>query len=244
MRKLAILLVAASSLWAQRPVTSPSGYGRILFPGGGGPSATGGAGFGRVLSPGMPNPPSVAAPVNSNVGMTFVGGPPPINESNRRGGRSQGVIGVPMFVGGYNAFDPNWNWGYGTPYSQPAQFVVPAEPRPDSPVVIVNQYFNSDASGTRPVPQLPNAPEPSGVPQPSSAGNASLAGDRDRDTIFMIAMKDHSIYAASAYWVEDGTLNYITIQGDPNSVSMDLVDRDLSQRLNRDRRIPFGLPSR
>jgi hypothetical protein len=39
-------------------------------------------------------------------------------------------------------------------------------------------------------------------------------------------------------------LSYVTIQGDQNSVSMDLVDRDLSQRLNRDRHVAFGLPAR
>ena len=68
------------------------------------------------------------------------------------------------------------------------------------------------------------------------------AENQDKDTIFLIAMKDHTIYAASAYWVEDGTLNYVTIQGSQNSASMDLVDRDLSRRLNRDRKVAFGLP--
>jgi hypothetical protein len=56
-------------------------------------------------------------------------------------------------------------------------------------------------------------------------------------------MKDTTIYAASSYWVEANTLNYITLQGNQNQVSMDLVDRDLSRRLNRDRSVAFGLPS-
>ena len=51
------------------------------------------------------------------------------------------------------------------------------------------------------------------------------------------------IYAAKAYWVEDRTLNYITVQGSQNSASLDLVDRELSQRLNRNRSVAFGLPN-
>jgi hypothetical protein len=64
----------------------------------------------------------------------------------------------------------------------------------------------------------------------------------DFKNVFLIAMKDHTIYAANSYWVENNTLNYITIQGDQNSASLDLVDRELSQRLNRDRKVGFGLP--
>lgn len=60
--------------------------------------------------------------------------------------------------------------------------------------------------------------------------------------IFLIAMKDHTIYPAIAYWVEDDTLNYITEQGVRNRVSLDLVDRNFSTQLNKERNIDFGLP--
>ena len=41
MRSAAILLLVSSGLWAQRNVTSPAGFGRILYPGGGPPASVG-----------------------------------------------------------------------------------------------------------------------------------------------------------------------------------------------------------
>jgi hypothetical protein len=107
-------------------------------------------------------------------------------------------------------------------------------PAEQPPVVIINQYFRpEDAPRTAPPaveePQLTSAPPPAS-PQDDNA------------PLFLIAMKDHSVYTARAYWIENGTLNYITTQGSQNSVSMDLVDRDLSRRLNRERNVAFGLP--
>jgi hypothetical protein len=46
-----------------------------------------------------------------------------------------------------------------------------------------------------------------------------------------------------AYWVDGDTLNYITVQGSKNSASLDLVDREFSQQINKERRVEFGLPS-
>ncbi len=61
--------------------------------------------------------------------------------------------------------------------------------------------------------------------------------------IFLIALKDHSIYPAVAYWIEGGdTLNYMTTQGVHNRVSLDSVDRDFSKLLNDQRRVDFALP--
>jgi len=222
MRSAAILLLVSSGLWAQRNVTSPAGFGRILYPGGGSPASVG-VGFNRNVYP-------LAPPTNAAQGISFVAGPtaPP------NGGRGQNVVVAPypVFVNGNFGLSSNWNWGYGQPVVQQ----VPQEPQAQQPpVVIVNQYFGSDQTPARSAAQaLPvERVEPK-----------VTATNPDRDIIFLIAMKDHSIYAANAYWVEDGTLNYVTIQGDQNSVSMDLVDRELSQRLNRDRKVAFGLPSR
>jgi hypothetical protein len=61
--------------------------------------------------------------------------------------------------------------------------------------------------------------------------------------IFLIAMKDHTIFPAVAYWIEGGdTLNYITTQGVHNRATLDLVDRDFSKLLNDQRRVDFALP--
>ncbi len=230
MRTVAILLLASAGLFAQPNVTSPSGFGRILYPGGGPPASVGVGGFGRNIYPGV-------ATVNSP-------GAPPVQNTP---GHGQGIVAVPypVYVGGGYAYtnpsNTNWNWGIPQQSTNQAQFAnyVPVSPQQEPPVVIVNQYFNSDQAPARQVSQTAPVAAPAPVAPPQLTPT-----NQDRDVIFMIAMKDHTIYAASAYWVEDGALNYVTIQGDQNSVSMDLVDRDLSQRLNRDRRIAFGLPTR
>jgi hypothetical protein len=43
--------------------------------------------------------------------------------------------------------------------------------------------------------------------------------------------------------VQGDTLHYISVKGDPNQVSIALVDRDFSKQLNRERNVPFALPA-
>jgi len=56
-------------------------------------------------------------------------------------------------------------------------------------------------------------------------------------------LKDHSIMQALGYWLETGTLHYVSAEYTLNQVSIGLVDRELSQRLNDERGIPFKLPT-
>ena len=49
---------------------------------------------------------------------------------------------------------------------------------------------------------------------------------------YLIAYKDHSVYTALAYWMENGMLNYVTPQNAHNQVSLDLVDIPLTKKLN------------
>jgi hypothetical protein len=141
------------------------------------------------------------------------------------------VIPYPVYFNGGNYIQ------YDPPQAQLAKDYAPNPGQQDaSPVVIVNQYFRPDVPAPAQVVQAPP------VVAAVVADAPVAAASRENEIIFLIAMKDHTIYAASAYWVEDGTLNYLTIQGSQNSASMDLVDRDLSRRLNRDRSVAFGLP--
>jgi hypothetical protein len=77
---------------------------------------------------------------------------------------------------------------------------------------------------------------------PADGDDATAQQTPAASVIFLIAMKDHTIYPAIAYWVEDDTLNYITQQGVRNRVSLGLVDRDFSTQLNKERSIDFALP--
>ena len=56
-------------------------------------------------------------------------------------------------------------------------------------------------------------------------------------------MKDHSIFAGVAYWIEGDTLNYVTAQGGRNSVTLDLIDREFTKQLNDERHVEFSLPA-
>jgi hypothetical protein len=55
-------------------------------------------------------------------------------------------------------------------------------------------------------------------------------------------MKDHTIVQALGYWVENGALHYVSAEHTVNQASMDLIDRDLTQRLNDERNVEFKLP--
>lgn len=95
--------------------------------------------------------------------------------------------------------------------------------------MIVNPGYTPDAVN-------PVLRDYSSMPTPDAAAGPSPA------VFFLIAMKDHTIYPAIAYWVEDDTLNYITEYGVRNKVSLDLVDRDFSLQLNKERSVDFALP--
>jgi hypothetical protein len=55
-------------------------------------------------------------------------------------------------------------------------------------------------------------------------------------------MKDGWVYIARAFWVDNDTLHYITLQGGHDQVSLALVNRDVSIRLNAKRADEFQLP--
>ena len=59
--------------------------------------------------------------------------------------------------------------------------------------------------------------------------------------LYLIALKNQSIYSTTEYWVEDDTLHYLTSYGAHNQVSLDQVDLDFTVRLNRERGVDFRL---
>jgi hypothetical protein len=149
-------------------------------------------------------------------------------------------------AGGYNSGP-----GYGAPSSADPYAGGPA---PVPPTVIINQNFQTDSVR----PQLRDysnvpLPEPGAVTvppavaaQPATAPVAATARGTladDQPTIFLIAMQDHTIHPVIAYWVQGDTLNYISVEGAPNHVSLALVDRNFSKQLNAERNVPFALPA-
>ena len=236
MRLLGFALIFLSSgLIAQ----SPTGFGRLSNPSGIPPSQAG-AGFGRLIYPGTGGPPAVRRPASG----AFRPVAPP-NVGHRHDGAI--IVPYPVFYGGYYSgydappaptqYDNGYDGGYG--YGQQQQ---------PSPVVIINQNFRPDT----PQPVLhdytdtPLPPAYGGQNQPQSQTQTQdqPPGGDSQSIIFLIAMRDHTIYPAVAYWVENATLNYITPQGVRNQVSLDLVDRDFSKQLNKERNLDFALPEK
>ena len=106
------------------------------------------------------------------------------------------------------------------------------------PVVIINQNFRPDTVN-------PVMRDYSETPLPESTMRRydQPGVNDDQPTVFLIALKDHTIFPAVAYWVEGDTLNYITTQGSLNRASLELVDREFSKQLNDERHIEFRLPA-
>jgi hypothetical protein len=59
---------------------------------------------------------------------------------------------------------------------------------------------------------------------------------------FFIALKNSTVLVGVAYWVVDRTLHYLTLEGSHNQVSLDLIDRAISAKMNERGRVPFILP--
>jgi len=224
----AVLVLTASTMWAQR-APSPSGFGRVGNPAGV-IGTTGGAGFGRIIYPGT-GAPAVAR--NTRLpGSPLVALPPRVAHGPHA---LPLAVPFPVFYGG-GFYDYEAPPAPMAPYSQDAYQVPGYEQMTQPPVVIINQYFKPDAAN----PVLRDYSNTS-LPAPQESNNAA---GTDQQVMFLVAMKDHTIFPAVAYWVEGDTLNYITVQGAKNSVSLDLVDREFSKQINKERNVEFGLPSK
>jgi hypothetical protein len=66
--------------------------------------------------------------------------------------------------------------------------------------------------------------------------------DETGPIVYLIALNDGKAWAAVAYWVDGSTLHLVTRRNEQMTFPLDQVDRSLSERLNRERGIPFRLP--
>jgi hypothetical protein len=134
-----------------------------------------------------------------------------------------GAVPYPVFIGGGYYEPPVSGSDYG--YAPPA------------PAAVVNQDFQTD-SGT------PSLIDYSNVSLPEAAPDADATSQLkdDQPTIFLIALTDHSVVAAIAYWVDGDTLHWVSRDAKENRMSLSLVDRDFSKQLNDERHVDFKLP--
>ena len=146
----------------------------------------------------------------------------------------------PVIVGGYAdyGYGANPDSGY---VDNGSQGGYATDPGPGGPQVIMNPNY---------VPEHANpvmrdyTGDSSGVQVYDAPGREPVSNSNNDGTdYYLIAFKDHSIYSAFAYWVDGDTLHYITPQRVHNQVSVALVDRELTGKLNRGRSMQVNLPN-
>lgn len=170
--------------------------------------------------------PGTRAPRGS--GGRFLTPPPPAHPAHGYGV----LVPIPVYYGaGYYGYDPSIPIGAQSAPAYDADAASYASPT-QSPVVVINQSYGQDYQDAEPPPE----------PTIHTFDATTSVTREPQPTIYLIAMKDHTIVAAIGYWVEGDTLNYMTQDGNQNQVSMALVDRDFSKQLNDDRHVDFRLP--
>ncbi len=219
-------------------------------------------GFGSILYPGTGHAPTATPPIGqfvSSGGHSRGFGGPGYAAHPQHG--STVIVPYPVYYGGYyggsgyadpsaagyqNGYAP----GYGPDYADDG-----SQGGPGLPSVVINQNFvppqanpqvreytgdqsqqPSDQSGLKLYQAPPSHPY-------ADAAAAQRAASSDQPTIYLIALRDHTIVQALGYWMEGSTLHYVSAEHTLNQLSIDLVDRDLSQRLNDERGLDFRLPA-
>ena len=172
--------------------------------------------------------PGVAYPAPGPPGTSTVTG---LNGTGYRGYRrfrpATVIYGYSLYVGGYGDYgydngyvDPGYQGGYATDPGPGPQVIVNPNYAPERANPVMRDYTG----------------ESSGVQVYDAPGREPMDNSADEGTdYYLIAFKDHSIYSAFAYWVDGDTLHYVTPQRAHNQVSLALVDRELTEKLNRGR---------
>jgi hypothetical protein len=117
----------------------------------------------------------------------------------------------------------------GPPPGPPQQAAAPPTAAPI--IINVGVPAGGPPPAAGPPPEAYQQPAP---PQEDTSGSEPAH--------YLIALKDHTIYAAVAYWVDGTTLHYFTSGNVHNQVSLPLVDRDLTERLNKETGLQVNLP--
>ena len=203
-------------------------FGSVVFPGGSPSTPPVRSGTSTIVPPIMTSRPSTIVPAGGNSfhrgnsGNSFNRPGPP----NRGNGRTTPVYAYPVFVPGYFDYTSGGGDQY-VPTSQP-----PVE-QPNVTVVYPQQQEVRPMIMQMPPDRQPAsaAPAPAAAPEPEP-----------ETTQFLIAFKDHTIYTVVAYWFDGDTLHYFTKGDKHNQAPVALLDRDLTDRLNREMGIDFKLP--
>jgi hypothetical protein len=249
---LALLLVPGAFAQITRS------FGSVVFPGGTSATTPGiTRNFGSVVFPGgsPTSPPVRSGPAfatppafNFNRGNSFYRGNS-FNGGNSFRGNGRGNRGAPAAIFGYPLYMPGYFDTTAPSSSDAIAPMAPPEPQQPNVTVVYPQQQPQDVrpiiiqiapDGTAKRLESQSAPAPQ-VYQPAEPPAA--APDADQEPHYLIAFKDHTIYSAVAYWFDGDTLHYFTRGDTHNQVSVSLIDRELTERLNRELGIEFKMPA-
>ena len=200
-------------------------FGNVVFPAFG-RAPMGGNPWGNVALPATPGSITNLG-FATHLGAAVGGSLRPYSGNARGYRRNNGVYAYPVFVGGA------YGYGYDQPAEQPPNSTTVYPPA--QPPVVINQYFGS---------AQPDETQPSDTSSLHfyQAPTSSVENTPSESSYYLVAMQDHTIYSAVAYYVEGDTLHYFTAGNVHNQVSLSLVDRDLTEQLNRERNVEVRLP--
>ena len=247
-----ITLIAGLLVWCASAQRGGHGGGGGGFHGGGmgGHAAIGGGGFGggRSIGGGFGG--------FRGGGVTGYGG---FNRGAYGGfGRGYGYGYRYGYRGGYWPYG-GWGWGWGYPYYGWGAGLSywPYYNDWDYPYDSGYGYYpdayayNPTPNVTVVYPQTAVADPPATYAQPARSVIRSYdqygqethatASGVAASPIYLIAVKDGAIYAASSYSVEDGTLHYVNLQRQEKTLPISSIDRTLTNQLNRERRVNLNL---
>jgi hypothetical protein len=152
-----------------------------------------------------------------------------------------GIVPFYGFYGGYGYYDPflydsySDYSGYSNPY--PYGYAGSNGYSSGGPSVMI---VSNSPYGYAAAPPPDYAPPP---PEPVVRQYSSAAQEQKYETpLFLLAFKDGSIKAVLAYWVDGTTLHYVSMDHEQRQAALASVDRDLSERFNRERNVTFRLP--
>lgn len=143
-----------------------------------------------------------------------------------------------LYAGWWNPFlwDLGWDFSdYGYPYYDNGEYTPyypePAYSSPSPSVLIISN-------------QTPPPPTIVQEGPPPAAWNATpnTQAKKYEQPLYLLAMKDGTIRAVLAYWVDGMTVHYVTMDHEQKQTSLSSLDRSLSERLNRERNVTFSLP--
>ena len=239
---VALLLAAAGMAQNRGGFVNPQPFvqgtfGNAVFPGGtsalpgvtrtfGNAAFPSGAGFPRLVVPGAVTDPTFL--MRRGAAGSGFGRPGDGRFGNRRN-NNNGVLvpyAVPVYVGGF----------YDNPYLPDGPGPGPA-PQQQPNVVVVYPQVVPQPTVYAPPNDSYAQPSPDQSTQPASAEPAPSEQEH-----YLIAFKDHTIYSALAFYVEGDTLHYFTSGNTHNQVSLSMVDKALTERLNKESGIDMKLP--